>query len=191
MKAHIRRMTIIQLVTLVFLVGGARAAPDEFMFVSENAVYDPTTQVVDFTVTFNQPPDFATVDAVGRQADSFQYFIVGDAQQPYPATYDAIIRGEELHLAPETLRIRNATPSVSDPVAGGWGSLRGVVPSTVKGAVLTFSVPLHVLTTHSHDGLFTYTLPVRSFQNQFQRFGPPEKENEPKFWQKLPLKADS
>src|SRR4051812_48583864 len=122
MKAHIRRIIVVSLVTLVFFIRGARAANAEFMVVAQTAVCDPTTQVVVFTVTFNQPPDFATVDAFGRQADSFQYFIVGDAQQPFPATYDAIIRGEELHLAPETLRIRNPTPALDDQAAGGWGA---------------------------------------------------------------------
>jgi hypothetical protein len=146
------------LALLACLAAAARAARADFAFLSQTAVFDPATQQVNFTIDFNQAPDFMTVDQYGRQADSFQYYIVGDPSRPYPENYDSIVRGEELHLTGSELRIRNAAPPVSDPAAGGWGSVRGEVPINIDGDVLTFSAPLGVLSDHSTNGEFTYTL---------------------------------
>jgi hypothetical protein len=92
-----------------------------FMFVSQSAVFNPATSEVQFTIEFNQPPDFFTLDSFGRQANSFQFFIVGDPSLPYPELYDAIIRGDEIHITGNTVRIRNSVPEDPDPASGGVG----------------------------------------------------------------------
>ena len=130
------------------------ATPGELLALSQSAA--SATGQVTFTLTFNRPPDFQTVDSLDRQADAFQYYIVGDPSLPYPYFYDTIIRGEELHLTSPVLRVRNATPSdPTDPAAGGWGTVRGVVPYQLNGDVLTFSTPLALISDHSADGHFT------------------------------------
>jgi hypothetical protein len=126
--------------------------------VSESAAYDVTTGNVDFTVQFNRPPNFRKTDELGRQADSFQYFIVGDETLPWGQNFDAIIRGEEITTKPPLLPIRNATPSDPDPAAGGWGTIRTVVPYDLALRVLKFSAPLAAVSDHSTDGRFSYVL---------------------------------
>ena len=130
------------------------ATPGEFLVTGQSAIYDPATGQVSFKLIFNRPPDFQTVDSLGRQADDFQYQVIGDPSLLYPRNYDAIIRGGELNLDPSMLRIRNAYPSdPSDPDAHGWGAIRGTVPYRLDGNVLTFSTPLSMISDHSTDGL--------------------------------------
>jgi hypothetical protein len=116
-------------------------------------------------------PDFQTTDSVGRQADSFQYYIVGDPSLPYPSNYDTIIRGDELHITSDVLRVRNATPSdPTDPASGGWGTVRGVVPYQLNGNVLTFSTSLGLISDHSVDGRFSYDLQIAQYGGLTQFF---------------------
>ncbi|MFN8491658.1 MAG: hypothetical protein U0350_28930 [Caldilineaceae bacterium] len=165
MSAQVYRKVVVQIAVLALLVGipGTAKAEAEIMFVSESAIFDPVTQAVLFTIEFNQAPDFFTVDAFGRQKNSFQYYIVGAPNLPYPANFDAIIRGEEIHITSDAIRIRNSAPSVPDTGAGGWGAVRGVIPFSLKGNVLTFSVPLHLISDHSLDGAFAYQLESYQF----------------------------
>jgi hypothetical protein len=131
--------------------------------VSESAVYDPVTGNVDFTVRFNRKPNFRTIDEFGRQADSFQYYIIGDDTLPHPQNFDAIIRGPEITFNPPLLPIRNASPEDPDPAASGWGAIRATVNYTLRGRLLTFSAPLSALSDHSTDGRFVYTLETYRF----------------------------
>jgi hypothetical protein len=134
------------------------------MIVSQSATFNPTTQQVLFTISFNEAPDFMTVDAFGRQADSFQYYIPRNPNgDPFgdESKLVSIIRGEEIHITIDRLRIRNAVPSSSDPAAGGWGTIRGVEPFVLDGNVLTFSAPLSVI--HPTGGLFRYGLESGEF----------------------------
>jgi hypothetical protein len=142
----------------------ARAVTDRpIHIVAESAVYHAATGNVDFTLQFDRTPNFRKVDEFGRQADSFQYFIVGDATLPFPQNFDAIIRGDELTFKPPLLPIRNATPSDPDPAAGGWDTIRATVPYKLRVRVLTFSAPLSALSDHSTDGRFAYTLETYRF----------------------------
>lgn len=93
MRTTIRRAAISALVSMAMLAGTAGPLQAEFMFLSESAVFNSSTGEVQFTIEFNQAPDFFTVDAFGRQANEFQYFIVGDPTVPDLAHWDAIIRG--------------------------------------------------------------------------------------------------
>ncbi len=139
-----------------------RAHGATIMFLSQTASFDPATDQVTFTIEFNRLPDFFATDSVGRQANSFQYFVLGDLALQYPAAFDSIVRGEEIHIA-NSIRIRNAVPSVSDPAAGGWGAIRDVVPFSLSGSLLSFSAPLASLSDRSVDGRFSYRLEVYSF----------------------------
>jgi hypothetical protein len=142
--------------------GAAAQAP--LTALSESVVFDPVTGQVTFTLVFNRRPDFEAEDSFGRQADSFQYYIVGDRSLPYPAYYDAIIRGEEIEVTSGLLPVRNSGPPDPDPVSGGWGAVRDMVPYTLNGNVLTFSTSLGLISEHSVDRHFSYELlltPVR------------------------------
>jgi hypothetical protein len=131
---------------------------------SETAVYCPATGQVTFTIEFDRRSQFRKEDRLGRRADSFQYFLVGDTAQPYPQNFDAIVRGEELDIRGSRghLPIRNAAPEDPDPQARGWGSVRAVVPLTLRGRVLTFSAPLAALSNRSTDGRVAYSLETYS-----------------------------
>jgi hypothetical protein len=154
------------LIAWVFcIVAPAQGAAIKFL--SQTASFDPATDLVTFTIDFDQPPDFFTTDGVGRQADNFQYYILGDPSLGYPAEYDSIVRGEEIHMA-NAIPIRSAVPGVSDPASGGWGAIRDVVPYELNGSLLTFSAPLASLSNHSVDGHFTYDLEVFGFGAEVQ-----------------------
>ena len=97
-----------------------------------------------FEVPFDHIPDFLTVDQNGRPEDSFQYFIAYDPTQHADSStvQGAIVRGDEIHVA-TALRIRNALPSSTDPMSGGWGTVRATVPFAMRfnldgSAVLSF-----------------------------------------------------
>lgn len=150
---------IVPMLIVVMLNGFAATALAEFTIVSNSAVFDPLNQSVLFTLEFSEPPDFLTVDPFGRQTDSFQYYIVGDPNLPYPQFYDTIIRGEEIHITRDTIRVRNAfPPALDDPNSGDWGSIRGTVPFTLSGSIVTFLAPLSMISDHSIDGHFSYDL---------------------------------
>jgi hypothetical protein len=156
---------------LLAVPGAGAQAPSPFTVLSESAVFDPATGQVTFMLVFNRRPDFQTEDSIGRQADSFQYYIVGDASLPYPANYDAIIRGDEIDLTSGLLPVRNSAPPDPDPDAGGWGTIRGVVPYSLDGNVLIFSTSLDLISDHSVDGTFSYELLLTQYgaSTQFLR----------------------
>jgi hypothetical protein len=138
------------LAALTFFAAGAGRAAD-FKMVSQSSSFNPASGLVNFTVQFNQPPDFFTVDEYDRQANSFQLFFIGDPDLHYPDNYDAIVRGEEIHLTGNLLRIRGVSPEDPTPGSGGWGTIRGSSPFSVSGNNLTFSAPLNVLSNHGID----------------------------------------
>jgi hypothetical protein len=55
-------------------------------------------------------------------------------------------------------------PDNSDPNSGGWGTIRGSVPFTLDGNILTFSSPLSLISDHiakgNTKGIFSYDLQV-------------------------------
>ena len=167
MATKCNRAAATSLVVLVFIFCTAlqvRAIP--FRLESQSAVFNPTTGTVQFSITFNQPPDFFTVDSIGRPANSFQYYIVPDHGDPsfaFPDNFDSIIRGDEIHITGNTIRIRAPTPSTIDPAAGGWGPILGEVPFSLSVNTLTFSSPLFLISPHNVDGIFTYRLELYVF----------------------------
>lgn len=159
---------------LSFLIGIAALSVSQpppslaaLMINSQSIVVDLSAKEALFTLDFNEVPDFETLDSVGRQASSFQYFIDADGElpvfygSPYYSRLEAIIRGEEIHLEGD-IRVRNALPSDdNDPNSGGWGTLRGSVPFTLNGTMLTFSTPLSLI--GDSDGNFSYNLEVYEY----------------------------
>jgi hypothetical protein len=100
---------------------------------------------------------------VGRTANGFQLFIIGDLSLPYPQFYDSIVRLGEVPAEPDLLRIRNSFPSDPDPVSGGWGSVRGETRFTVEDTTSTFSTPLDLISDHSLNGIFSYDIETYEF----------------------------
>jgi hypothetical protein len=108
-------------------------------------------------------PDFFTTNEYGRQADSFQYYVDADGGFPifkgvefYYSNLESIIRGDEIHLG-GNVRICNTFPP--DPElssSGGWGKIRGSVPYTLSGNLLSLLVPLQLI--GDSDGKFSYQL---------------------------------
>jgi hypothetical protein len=155
---------------LSFAVTEVNPAQALLLINSQSAVVNLDTQEVFFTLEFNEVPDFFSLDEVGPQADSFQYFIEADGRFPvfstspdspyYYSELEAIIRGEEIHVAGD-IRVRNALPSSDEPNSGGWGTIRGSVPYSVNGSILIFSTPLALI--GDSDGLFSYRLETYEF----------------------------
>lgn len=147
------------------LVGLGYGVPAEaaLLVLSQSAEVNLNSNSVLFQIEFNRAPDFFTTDEYGRQADSFQYFIDADGGFPifrgtdiYYSNLEAIIPGGEIHLAGD-VRIRNAWPPDPDlSSSGGWGTIRGSVPYTLSGNLLSLLVPLQLI--GDSDGKFSYQL---------------------------------
>lgn len=149
---------LIAFVSLWVWKTGAAVAGIEI--VSESAAVDLDAGVVRFTVNFDERPDFWTVDEFGRVADSFQYEVDGNWGAPIglpPDGLDAVVRGDEIHVA-GGLRVRDATFGVApdpDPTAGGWGVVRAELPFTLDGTELRFQASLDAIGDDG-DGFFAY-----------------------------------
>lgn len=119
-----------------------------FLIERETAFYDLNVAdpSIAFRLVFNQVPDFTIVDALGRQEFDFQY-----------KTPDAVIRGPELHVSGDMLRIRAISPpDDSDPLSGGWGAVIGSVPWMLSGKAVTFSIPYQFLNANGPQ--FSYSV---------------------------------
>jgi hypothetical protein len=127
----------------------ARSAP--FLIESQSASFDPTIPDPDinFRITFNQAPNFFTVDGFGREENDFQY-----------ATPDSIIRGPEIYITCNTVRIRSLGPPDSNSVSGGWGPVIATIPFKLIGDTLTFSAQFDLF---SSSPIFTYQLQADTF----------------------------
>lgn len=161
MKRQTYTTSIVKIAAMILLCGIASSAKAQFTFVSESAIYNPINKVVVFRIEFSQAPDFTTRDEIGRLANSFQYFIVGDPKLQYPENFDAIIRGEEISTF--DIPTRNAFPPSNEPKSGGWGTIRGMAPYRLDGKILTISIQLESISDHSANGHFLYNLEVTEF----------------------------
>jgi hypothetical protein len=118
------------------------------------ATFEPSANPsIFFRLIFNEAPDFTTVDEFNRQENDFQY-----------QTPDAVIRGDELHVSGDMLRIRAlGPPDTSDPNSGGWGPIIDSVPFTLSGTTMTFSIPFQFL---APSPTFAYTVFAVTFGAQ-------------------------
>jgi hypothetical protein len=157
-------LVVVTIGLIAFATPAAATQNSRFTIVSQSAHYERHNATVTFTIVFNRKPNFLATDMYGRQQDSFQYYIVGDPSLSYPANYDSIIRGEEIHVTRTSIRIRNGyPPDYSDPNSGGWGTIRGTAPLTVRGRVLRFSTPLRVISDHPKLETISYQLESDEF----------------------------
>jgi hypothetical protein len=131
--------------------GALQARSASFLIESQSASFDPTIPDPDinFRMTFNQAPDFFTVDGFGREENDFQY-----------TTPDSIIRGPEIYITRNTVRIRSLGPPDSNPVSGGWGPVIATVAFKLIGDTLTFSAPFDLFNS---SPIFTYQLQADTF----------------------------
>jgi hypothetical protein len=145
--------------SLLFCLTSALPAEAALMVFSQSAKVNLDSNSVLFQIEFNRPPDFFTTAEDGIQADFFQYYINADGGLPVYRDYselESIIGGEDIAVG-GNVGIRNAWPLDPDGLSsGGWGSIRGSVPYTLSGNVLSLLVPLQVI--GDSDGKFSYVL---------------------------------
>jgi hypothetical protein len=145
--------------SLLFGLTSGLPAEAALMVLSQSAEVNLDSNSVLFQIEFNRAPDFFTTDEDGIQADSFQYYINADGGLPVYRDYselESLIRGEEIVVG-GNVGIRNAWPPDPDwSSSRGWGSLRGSVPYTLSGNVLSLLVPLQLI--GDSDGKFSYLL---------------------------------
>jgi hypothetical protein len=124
------------------------------MLETQQVTLDSKTQTFDFSLTFNQLPDFTTVEPSGRPAESFQVnfdgnYVPGSGNAYNYNNLTGIVRGDEIHIA-GNLPIRSATGN-GGPNSGGWGPLVDTVPFSLVGDTVSFSVPGTALGWTGHD----------------------------------------
>lgn len=141
----------------VVLCGSALTARADFLLESQD--FSMNQQTANFSLTFNQAPDFYTLDSLGRPADSFQIDFNG-AYSPNPGpqgnfvnNFTSVVRGDEIHVA-NNIRIRG-TAGDGGPNSGGWGAIVGAVPFSLIGDTISFSVPTKDLGWTGHSVQFT------------------------------------
>jgi hypothetical protein len=122
------------------------------------------TGTVTFSIMFDDVPNFTTVDAFGRQADSFQFYVdsqrkslLGDFYKAARGEADpigkSIIRGESIH-AGSGIPIVWVDPAGGPPESGGWGATHTTVPFSLHGKMLKLEVSIPDL--EDDDGVFWY-----------------------------------
>jgi len=148
--------------SLLFGLTSGLPAEAALMVLSQSAEVNLDSKSVLFQIEFNRAPDFFTTDEYGRQADAFQYYIDADGELSLfsggisYSNLETLIRGGEIHLGGD-VRIRNLFPPDPDlSSSGGWGSIRGSVPYTLSGNVVSLLVPLQFI--GDSDGKFSYAL---------------------------------
>jgi PEP-CTERM motif len=152
MTIHCRRNIATCLAAVMLVACGTLQAQSEaFLIESQSASFDPmiSDPNINFQITFNQAPDFFTVDAFGREENDFQY-----------ATPDSIIRGPEIYITRNKIRIRSLGPPDRDPDSGGWGPIIATVPFNLSGDTIAFSAPFNLF---SNSPIFAYQLQADTF----------------------------
>jgi hypothetical protein len=147
------KRTLIGAITAVTLPILASTALADFQLESQSLSIDH--QDADFSLTFNQTPDFTTLNALSQPVDSFQINFNGNynpaVKTSFINTVTGVVRGDEIHIAND-LPIRSATGN-GGPNSGGWGPAVDAVPYSLIGDTVSFSVPTKDLgwTGHSYQ----------------------------------------
>jgi hypothetical protein len=131
-----------------------------------SAVIDLASGQANFSVRFDRPPNFFTLDDAGRPADTFEFFTDTVSSDPIQSTANGMNGSGQLgtqtiisgyDIAPRhQLNIWWPKP-VSEWIPGDPDSravLRTYSDYTLFGDTLSFSVPLSLL--HEPDGAFYY-----------------------------------
>jgi hypothetical protein len=130
----------------------ASIARADFLLVSQSLTVDQPYDAAIFQLTFNQAPDFYTLNSQGQPADAFQINFAGIYPAPgvaFPRNLTAVVRGSEIHEQ-GTIRIRSATGN-GGPEAGGWGPVVDSVPFSLLGDTVDFSIPERDLGWNGHS----------------------------------------
>jgi hypothetical protein len=151
-----RLFLVAALLAAIGATAGRSQTVTPFEIMRQFATFEPSADPsIFFRLIFNEAPDFTTVDQFNRPENDFQY-----------QTPDAVIRGAELHVSGDMLRIRAlGPPDTSDPNSGGWGPIIDSVPFTLSGTTMTFSIPFQFLAA---TPTFAYTV----FADTFGSSGP-------------------
>jgi hypothetical protein len=161
---HTNAIRLLALCTLGAAALPASAGGPALFATHHSIVWDDDARTVTFSITYNRLPDFFTLDSMGRQADSFQWYLdtlPGDNGFGGAIPWETIIRGEEIHIAGD-IRIRDATRGPGGgPDGGGWGPLVGSVPYTMVDTTQTFIVPFATLNTP--DGNMAFELQLLQY----------------------------
>jgi hypothetical protein len=131
---------VVCLVAIAFSVLPARA---DFELVSSNLQYSQATGLVDFNLTFNQPPQFNQIAPDGNPVTSFQIDFSGNpvlgSSPASESNLTAVIRGDEIHVGND---VRARLPSGNGGIdSGGWGPVTAAVPYTLAGPNMSFAIP--------------------------------------------------
>jgi hypothetical protein len=142
----------------------AACAGSQFEIVDQSVRVDSVGQRTTFHITFNQKPDFFTIDEFGRPRNEFQYYVDSAplAVDDFDFSSDRlrIIRGGEIHVD-DTIPVRQANGNSPDPTSGGWGPTVGAAPYALDGETLSFTIPWKWL--GETDGKFTYIVESYEF----------------------------
>jgi hypothetical protein len=128
-----------------------------FEITSHAVEVDAAAQQNAFTLTFNQRPDFFSLDEVGRPVHAFQYFYDSARETSDFRAADSVtvIRGSEIHFQNNIpIRASINASAEENPRAEGWGAVRLSVPYVLEGQTLSFSAPWSALA--EDDGRFSY-----------------------------------
>ena len=130
------------LVAAVSIYSAAPARAD-FELVSSDLKLNKATGMVDFDLTFNQPPQFNKIDANGNPANSFQVNFDGNpvlgSSPANESNLTAVVRGDEIHVGND---VRVRTPNGNGGLdSGGWGPVTAAVPYTLASGKMTFEIP--------------------------------------------------
>ena len=141
-------------------------SPASFQILSQSIKPDRGRHQTDFRITFNEDPNFTTVDSDGRPKNSFQCWI-----DTNPHSFDffgpdvAVIRGPEIRFDGD-IPVRDTINPTGEnfPHAEGWGKERGAVDFELEGKVLSFTVPWKLL--DQNDGRFSFDMISLDFGSQ-------------------------
>jgi len=127
-------------------------SPAQGQVTLEALSYDSFVNLGARTITFelllNRPPDFFTLDSVGRQADAFAYYF--DTRPGVNALLTFFGDGP-----PGGVQSRIWTLDIpSSGMLSVMGPQPGTVPYTLNGSDLSFTVPFQML--GEEDGQFSY-----------------------------------
>lgn len=129
-----RQLSLI--VVLAFSLSLGIAADAGATSINAIATTSSESQTASFGIFFAEPPDFATTDAFGRLATSFQFYINTENEVTYPGQY--LIRRNESSPSGYVTVVKVA------PQDGSWGPVVGTAPYVQDGVFVGFTLPLAV-----------------------------------------------
>lgn len=151
-------LRLLMLLGWLLLAAPSWAVPIDWI----DSTVNQQAQTVSFTIRFAAKPDFYTVDAFNRQADSFQLFSFDTPMKDESGLAGgcilctSITRGEEIHYG-DGIPVRAVfdTTGIFDPRSGGWGSILEIDPFVQHGETISFTESLQAI-GHTGSSPFGY-----------------------------------